>query len=60
MKKKVSESAKINSPLAAYSSNGQLSCKICRIPIKSNAMWTAHIGSQKHNDVHSLRKQLIK
>lgn len=39
---------KINHRHALYSSTGQLSCSVCRIPIKSETFWDSHMRSASH------------
>ncbi|EDV42246.2 uncharacterized protein Dana_GF17885 [Drosophila ananassae] len=38
---------KVDSPLAKYDSSGNLTCIICRIPIKAT-VWKVHINSKQH------------
>lgn len=48
---------KISSPLAKYTSTGQLTCVVCRVPIKSDLLWTAHVVSRQHKDNVSLLRE---
>lgn len=53
MKAKQRETAskkKIESPLAKYSSLGQLSCAVCNIPVKSELLWQTHILGKQHKE----------
>lgn len=45
------EQTKINSPLARYNALGQLSCQLCKVPVKSEALWEAHIQTKQHKEV---------
>ncbi|XP_033149013.1 zinc finger protein 830 [Drosophila busckii] len=38
---------KLNSPIAKFDSAGNLSCVLCRIPIKVN-VWKVHLNSKQH------------
>lgn len=52
--KKNASKTKIDSPLAHYDASGQLSCVICTCGIKSEALWSAHLGSKAHKEVSLL------
>ncbi|XP_033098119.1 zinc finger protein 830-like [Anneissia japonica] len=52
----LSATKKIDSPLARYNSLGQLSCKLCNIPIKSEILWKSHLQSRKHKESVELLK----
>jgi hypothetical protein len=41
---------RIDSPMAKYSSSGQLSCVVCNQAIKSELMWTGHLNSKTHTE----------
>ncbi|XP_037092999.1 zinc finger protein 830-like [Pollicipes pollicipes] len=57
-KQDAAQSKKVDSPLARYSSSGQLSCVVCRTPVKSELAWTAHLVSRSHKErVAALRDQ---
>lgn len=47
---------KIESPLAKYSINGQLSCILCKLNIKDDSLWSVHISSKVHKENISKRK----
>ncbi|XP_060650797.1 zinc finger protein 830 [Drosophila nasuta] len=47
---------KVDSPLAKYDSAGNLSCVLCRIPIKAN-VWKVHVNSKQHKQNVELAKQ---
>jgi zinc finger protein 830 len=40
--------ARLDHPLASYSSSGKLSCLACSIPIKHDALFAAHLASKQH------------
>ncbi|KAI6104790.1 hypothetical protein EDD17DRAFT_81517 [Pisolithus thermaeus] len=40
--------ARVNHPLAAYTSSGQLRCVICATSVKHAAAWQGHLGSKAH------------
>ncbi|KIK25082.1 hypothetical protein PISMIDRAFT_363539 [Pisolithus microcarpus 441] len=40
--------ARIDHPLAAYTSSGQLRCIICATSVKHTAAWQGHLGSKAH------------
>ncbi|KAH7928287.1 hypothetical protein BV22DRAFT_1103174 [Leucogyrophana mollusca] len=42
------QEARINHPLASYTSNGQLRCVICGTPVKHASAWDGHLGSKAH------------
>lgn len=39
---------RLSHPLARYSASGQLSCALCRLALKSDALWGAHVVSKGH------------
>lgn len=41
---------KIESPLAKYSANGELTCIVCSSVVKSEAVWSIHINSKQHKE----------
>ena len=45
---------RITDKLARYTSDGQLTCAICKITIKSNAAWGLHVTGSMH--VEQLKK----
>ncbi|XP_034485942.1 zinc finger protein 830 [Drosophila innubila] len=51
-----SKFTKVDSPLAKYDSSGNLSCVLCRIPIKSN-VWKVHLNSKQHKQFVELAKK---
>ncbi|KAI5981585.1 hypothetical protein EDD15DRAFT_350557 [Pisolithus albus] len=40
--------ARVDHPLAAYTSSGQLRCIICATNVKHTAAWQGHLGSKAH------------
>ncbi|GAA5926684.1 C2H2-type zinc finger protein [Sporobolomyces koalae] len=42
------QSARLTHPHARYSSAGQLSCSLCGIQLKSEALWGSHLVSKQH------------
>lgn len=40
--------ARVDHPLAAYTSSGQLRCIICATSVKHTAAWQGHLGSKAH------------
>ncbi|KAI0723669.1 hypothetical protein C8Q72DRAFT_787196 [Fomitopsis betulina] len=42
------QEVRVNHPLAAYTSSGQLRCLACGIGIKQGTSWEGHIGSKPH------------
>ncbi|TBU53080.1 hypothetical protein BD310DRAFT_909722 [Dichomitus squalens] len=42
------QEARINHPLAAYTSSGQLRCIACDMNVKHASAWEGHIGSKSH------------
>ncbi|KAI5987166.1 hypothetical protein EDC04DRAFT_2822958 [Pisolithus marmoratus] len=42
------QEARVNHPLAAYSSSGQLRCVVCTTSVKHAAAWQGHLGSKEH------------
>lgn len=50
-KRKLTETIKkIDSPLAKYTSNGQLLCILCESVVRSESVWSIHINSKKHRE----------
>ncbi|EDW83952.2 uncharacterized protein Dwil_GK13881 [Drosophila willistoni] len=47
---------KIDSPIAKYDSSGNLTCIMCKIPIKPS-VWKVHINSKQHKQSVELAKQ---
>ena len=46
------EARRINHPHASYSSSGALLCLACRVPVKTESRWEAHLKSDQHK-VHA-------
>lgn len=46
---------RIQHPAAVYTTKGQLSCSLCRLVLKSESQWEAHLRSEQHGA--SLRKK---
>ncbi|THH29446.1 hypothetical protein EUX98_g4731 [Antrodiella citrinella] len=42
------QEARVNHPLASYSSTGQLRCLACSTIVKQAASWVGHVGSKTH------------
>lgn len=42
------QEARVNHPLASYSSTGQLRCIACGTVVKQAAAWNGHVGSKAH------------
>ncbi|XP_071444217.1 zinc finger protein 830 [Hetaerina americana] len=49
-KKLLQNTKKIDSPLAKYSNDGQLSCILCGSIVRSEAVWNIHINSKQHKE----------
>lgn len=49
--------AKIESPLAAYDSKGQLTCRLCLSHVKESS-WTTHLVSPEHKEVSIKRFEI--
>lgn len=43
-------SRRITHPHALYSTSGKLSCALCQVPVKTEALWDAHIRSPSHRE----------
>ncbi|XP_062386395.1 zinc finger protein 830 [Sardina pilchardus] len=41
---------KVESPFAKYNSLGHLSCVLCKVPVKSDILWQAHVLGKPHKD----------
>ena len=55
-----SETTRIDSPLAAYDSQGNLTCRVCTSRIREN-QWTAHLLSKDHkNRLEALKAAAMK
>lgn len=53
MKEKQKESdrnKRVESPFAKYNSLGHLSCVLCKVPVKSEILWQAHVLGKPHKD----------
>ncbi|XP_030379944.1 zinc finger protein 830 [Scaptodrosophila lebanonensis] len=53
----IASTKKVDSPIAKYDSGGNLTCIICRIPIKSATVWKIHINSKHHKESIKFAKQ---
>ncbi|KAF8920137.1 hypothetical protein CPB85DRAFT_1428958 [Mucidula mucida] len=42
------QEARVNHPLASYSSSGQLRCSACGTLVKHSSAWEGHLGSKAH------------
>lgn len=55
---------KITHPFAKYDEAGRLVCVVCNAPVKSEAVWQAHLGSSAHRDniqkLKALKQQQLK
>ncbi|CAH0558958.1 unnamed protein product [Brassicogethes aeneus] len=49
---------KIDSPLAKYNEQGQLTCILCKSVVRSEAVWTIHINAKQHKQNVDLAKKL--
>ncbi|XP_078581232.1 zinc finger protein 830-like [Branchiostoma floridae x Branchiostoma japonicum] len=47
---------RIESPLARYNSLGQLLCVVCKVQVKNELVWPAHIAGKKHKENVELLK----
>ncbi|XP_057660947.1 zinc finger protein 830 isoform X1 [Diorhabda carinulata] len=47
---KVKDVKKIESPLAKYNDQGQLTCVLCNWIVRSESVWPLHINSKKHKE----------
>ena len=56
-KKKLSVVKKIESPLARYTDAGQLMCILCKVTIRSEAVWPVHLNSKTHKENITLAKK---
>lgn len=43
-----SATQKVDSPLAKYTTNGDLACILCKVPVKSSVAWNAHCATPQH------------
>lgn len=48
---------RITHPLAAYSASGVLTCRVCRLALKSEAFWDAHLHSKEHAQQSRLEQE---
>lgn len=48
----------IQHPLAKYDTQGRLTCIICAIPIKNEAVWPSHLSSASHKQTLAKLRQL--
>ncbi|XP_076174238.1 zinc finger protein 830 isoform X1 [Ptiloglossa arizonensis] len=56
-KKKLGVVKKIESPLARYTDVGQLMCVLCKVTIRSEAVWPVHLNSKTHKENIALAKK---
>ncbi|XP_044761411.1 zinc finger protein 830 [Coccinella septempunctata] len=49
---------KIESPLAKYNDQGQLTCVLCKSIVRSEAVWNVHVNAKQHKDNVELAKKL--
>ncbi|XP_076266162.1 zinc finger protein 830 [Rhynchophorus ferrugineus] len=49
---------KVDSPLAKYNEQGQLTCILCKSIVRSEAVWTIHINAKQHKQNVELAKKL--
>ncbi|OWA51948.1 putative Zinc finger protein 830 [Hypsibius exemplaris] len=54
--KERSSAKKIDAPFAKYDGSGQLFCILCKTPIKSDAVWTAHVNGRQHHEALAAAK----
>lgn len=52
------EVKKIESPLAKYNEQGQLTCVLCKSVVRSEAVWSIHINAKQHKQNVELAKKL--
>ncbi|XP_023243898.1 zinc finger protein 830-like isoform X3 [Centruroides sculpturatus] len=51
---------RIDSPLAKYNSTGQLTCIVCDVSLKSEALWSVHITGKTHKEkLEALKRRQI-
>eukprot|EP00898_Chlorokybus_atmophyticus_P008214 jgi/Chlat1/8394/Chrsp80S07831 len=51
---------RIDHPLAKYNASGQLTCAVCQVVVKSEAIWSVHCGSKKHTEaVQALKARAL-
>ena len=43
-------SSRLTHPHARYDKQGRLSCALCALPVKHDALWTAHLQSKSHRE----------
>ncbi|XP_019877543.1 zinc finger protein 830 [Aethina tumida] len=49
---------KIDSPLAKYNEQGQLTCILCKSVVRSESVWTVHINAKQHKQNVELARKL--
>ncbi|RKP06627.1 hypothetical protein THASP1DRAFT_31119 [Thamnocephalis sphaerospora] len=49
---------RIQSPIARYDAQGRLQCALCRVPVKSEHLWQAHLASRAHQTTVEQLRQL--
>ncbi|XP_023018656.2 zinc finger protein 830 [Leptinotarsa decemlineata] len=57
-KTKAKDVKKIESPLAKYNDQGQLTCILCKSVVRSEAVWTIHINAKQHKQNVEIAKKL--
>nr|XP_023018656.1 zinc finger protein 830 [Leptinotarsa decemlineata] len=57
-KTKAKDVKKIESPLAKYNDQGQLTCILCKSVVRSEAVWTIHINAKQHKQNVEVAKKL--
>ncbi|XP_067138252.1 zinc finger protein 830 [Centruroides vittatus] len=51
---------RIDSPLAKYNSTGQLTCIVCDVSLKGEALWSVHITGKTHKEkLEALKRRQI-
>lgn len=49
---------KIDSPLAKYNEQGQLTCILCKSVVRSESVWKVHVNTKAHKEKVEIAKQL--
>ncbi|KAG5882930.1 hypothetical protein JTB14_012657 [Gonioctena quinquepunctata] len=57
-KNKAKDVKKIESPLAKYNDQGQLTCILCKSIVRSEAVWTVHVNAKLHKQNVEIAKKL--
>ncbi|XP_072378674.1 zinc finger protein 830 [Diabrotica undecimpunctata] len=55
---KAKDVKRIDSPLAKYNEQGQLTCVLCKWVVRSESVWSLHINSKKHKENIEIAKKL--